>query len=105
MRGFDTGLGHSVAEVPVVAHDRAPRSGVDNDPSKLTICSTCGVCGVKAKSDTVGFGMVVVGTVVVEVVVSVIFTAPGPTGGSLLHPSAVTKSNGVTSSSLRITTW
>ena len=40
----------------------------------------------------------------IDVVVSVIFTIPGPTGGLLSHPSASTATNGVTISSLRMAT-
>jgi hypothetical protein len=80
--------------------------GVEREPSKFTICSTSGVCGVKANNETVGMGIVVVVVVGIDVVVSVIFTTPGPTGGSLLHANANRASNGMaTSSSLRITTW
>ncbi len=82
-----------------------PVPGVESEPSKFTTCSTCGVCGENANNDTVGLGIVVVAIVLVDVVVSVIFTTPGPTGGAPLHPNASAASNGVRSSSFRITTW
>jgi hypothetical protein len=79
-----------------------PVPGVDPDALKFTTCSASGVTGENVNDATVSTRIEVV-VVDVEVVVSVIFTTPGPTGVLLWQASARTRSNGLVSSSFRIT--